>query len=86
MRINLIGEKIMIIDAGNKTLIGLSGKVIDETKNLIIIEGFDGKIRKVLKKGIKFKINTHNQLINGEDVIGRPEVRLKSKSKVKPRW
>ncbi len=55
----LIGNKIKITEAKNKSLVGIEGKVIDETKNLFIIEGKTKnktKIRKIVKESIKFKI------------------------------
>ena len=88
MRLNLIGEDIEVIKAKNQTLEGLKGRVIDETKNTLSLESED-KIRKILKKGIKFKIKIRDEtrIIDGADLIGRPEERLKkSKRKVKKRW
>ncbi len=83
VKTNLIGEFVEIIDAKNKTLKGLKGRVIDETKNTIIIE-CDDKIRKILKKGVKLKKG--KEIIIGEEIIGRPEIRLKKREKVKKRW
>ncbi len=82
-QMNLIGVEVMIIQARNKTLEGLKGVVTDETKNTITIQE-----RKILKKGVKLKINTPQGevIIDGDDLIGRPEERLKKKPKVKSRW
>lgn len=82
-KINLIGEKVEIVSSRNETLQGVIGTIIDETKNTITIETED-KIKKVLKKDVKLRINT--AVINGSDLIGRPEERLKKKDKVKSRW
>ncbi len=83
---NLINKKVKIIKSSNKTLEGIEGLIIDETKNTLLIES--DKIRKVLKKEVKLKINTQNRMIviDGNDLIGRPEKRLKDKKKVKSRW
>ncbi len=70
-----IGLDVEIIDSRNKTLIGKKGKVIDETKNLIIIEEQKEKITKILKKGTTFKIK--DKIINGNKIIKRPEDRVK---------
>ncbi len=51
----LIGNTIRVVEAKNKKLIGMKGRVIDETKNLIVIETEKG-IKKLIKKQIKFKI------------------------------
>ena len=47
-----IGKQIEITDSTNKSLIGCKGKVVDETKNLIILN--DGK--KILKGVVTIKI------------------------------
>jgi len=79
----LIGEKARIISASNKTLIGVEGKIIDETKKTISIET-EKKVKKVLKKDVKLSIN--KKVIEGEELIGKQEERLKKKDKVKSRW
>ncbi|MBD3312086.1 ribonuclease P protein subunit [archaeon] len=82
-KLNLIGKKVKIVSAANKALKGIKGRIIDETKNTLTIETED-KIKKVLKKEVKLRINT--AIIDGEELIGRPEERLKKKDKVKSRW
>jgi len=69
-----IGLSLEIIKSNNKSLIGKKGKIIDETKNLIIIEESE-KISKILKKGTIFKIN--EKIINGNKILKRPEDRVK---------
>jgi ribonuclease P protein subunit POP4 len=44
VKIELIGLNVKIIDAKNKSLIGITGKIIDETKNLLFIETQHKKI------------------------------------------
>ena len=62
-----IGKEIEVVDAKNKDYIGIKGEVIDETLNLIIVS--NGKeIKKILKKGTKFKIE--GEIIKG--IIARP--------------
>ena len=51
----IIGSNIKIIDSKNKTLIGLKGKIIDQTKNTIKLE---------TKKGMKKIILSHVKLKN----------------------
>ena len=66
----LIGTEIEIVNAQNKNLLGLSGRVIDETKNLLTLETQKG-VKKVIKSQITFKIGTN--IIKGNHVIRRPE-------------
>ena len=74
----LIGLDITIVDAKNQDLIGLKGKVIDETKNTMTIEQ-DNKTKKILKNQIIFNTKVDNKTIqiNGKLLVGRPEERLK---------
>jgi RNase P/RNase MRP subunit p29 len=51
----IIGSKIKITEAKNKTLEGLKGKVIDQTKNTITLD---------TKKGIKKIILSHVKIEN----------------------
>ena len=69
----LIGKKIKIIDSKNKSLIGIKGFVINETKNLIFIE--NGKLRKVIKDQCVFDVE--GKIIEGKDIAKRPEERIK---------
>ncbi len=47
----LIGLNIEVIKSNNKANIGIKGKIIDETKNMIIIKNEKG-IKKLIKKQI----------------------------------
>lgn len=73
----LIGLTIEVISAENKSLIGLKGKIVDETRNLLILE--NGK--KIIKSNATFKIKFKNKNISvrGSLLVGRPEDRLKQR-------
>lgn len=49
---DLIGKFIEVMGARNKNLIGLRGRVIDETKNLIILENG----RRIQKQGVEIEV------------------------------
>jgi RNase P/RNase MRP subunit p29 len=72
-----IGAKIKIIDATNRSLLGLEGSVLDETKNLFKIKNNNQEEKIVLKKGAVFMID--NIIIKGDEIIKRPEERIKLK-------
>ena len=72
-----IGAKIKIIDATNRSLVGLEGSVLDETKNSFKIKNNNQEEKTVLKKGALFMID--NIIIKGDEVIKRPEERIKLK-------
>ena len=79
-RVNeFIGLDVEIIDSTNKQHIGLKGKVIDESYNMIIIST-GNKIKKFPKNTciFKFKPNQKSEIkIAGLNIIGKPEDRIK---------
>lgn len=72
-REELIGSTAEVVSSKNSTLVGIKGKIIDETMKTIMIQG--EKKKRILKSHVILKIN--NQVINGADLVGRPEDRLK---------
>ena len=70
----LIGKEVTIIKATNPSLIGISGKIVDETKSTITLES---KI--LLKNAITLKIKNSGEIISGKDIIKKPEDRIKGK-------
>lgn len=67
----LIGTTAEIIGSKNKTLIGIKGKIIEETKNTITFD--NGK--KILKSHVTLKIG--EELIKGKAIQKKPEDRIK---------
>ena len=51
----LIGKKIEITRAKNKSLVGISGKVADETRNTIKVIDEKNKEKTIIKKQVMFK-------------------------------
>jgi ribonuclease P protein subunit POP4 len=79
----LIGLEIEIVESKNKALIGIKGKITDETKNTITVE--DGRERKIMKSQImmKTKIGNKEYEIDGRILVGRPEDRIKKQRKIR---
>jgi|YNPNPStandDraft_1061719.scaffolds.fasta_scaffold260708_2 ribonuclease P protein subunit POP4 len=80
----LIGLKVRVLDACNKSLIGIEGKVIDETKNMLIIEVNMHLTKRVQKKGTRFMFELPDGTkvaVDGNKLSGRPYERIKSKIK-----
>jgi ribonuclease P protein subunit POP4 len=67
----LIGETIEIIGSKNKTLIGVKGKIVEETKNTITLDNE----KKILKSHIVLKIG--DEVVDGKTIKKRPEDRIK---------
>ena len=74
----LIGLKAEVSDAKNKANVGIKGKIIDETRNIIIIETKKG-VKKLVKANITLDVFFQDKKIRikGELLVGRPEDRIK---------
>lgn len=72
----LIGLDARIIDSGNKSEIGIHGRIVDESKNMVNIDG-----KKVLKKDIKIEVMVDNKkmIVDGNNLLKGPIERIKSR-------
>lgn len=77
-RHELIGSEIEIASSSNPNLKGIKGKIIDETKNMLLIETEKG-VKKIIKNQVKMKLNIQKKVIEieGKKIVGRPEERIK---------
>ena len=74
----LIGEEIEIIASTNESNVGKKGKIVDETKSTIKLQ-HKNQTKTLMKSAITFKLIKTGQTIEGQDIIKRPEERLKGK-------
>lgn len=74
----LIGLKMKVIDAENKGLIGMEGKIVDETRNMLTIDQ-NGSLKKLVKSQIVMQLNHKGKKyqIDGKLLVNRPEDRIK---------
>ncbi|NPA47613.1 MAG: ribonuclease P protein component 1 [Thermococci archaeon] len=80
-RHELIGLKAKVIRASHPELVGIEGYVADETRNTIVIMGL-GRSWVVPKAVADFELELEDGsrlVVRGEDLLGRPEMRLKGK-------
>ncbi len=77
----LVGLDVQILESKNKTIVGLSGKVIDETKSMLLIDTKRGT-KMVAKQHSKWKFTLDNQdfAVDGTAISKRPEDRIKVKA------
>lgn len=80
----LIGREILVIDSKNKINIGIKGKIVDETKNSIIVMQERKKLR-LLKNNIVLQTRSDGRIIQIQaSLFGlRPEERAKGHKTVK---
>ncbi len=74
----LIGLDCSIIDSTDENKKGISGKIIDETKNTIKIKTKNGE--KILPKKeviLELKLGKEKIIVEGKKIIGRSEDRVK---------
>lgn len=83
VRYELIGLNTKVVDAKNKDLVGIKGKIVDETKNMLVIEE-KGKMKKVIKSQAVLDLNVKDKVIrvDGRLLVGRPEERIKKVRKI----
>lgn len=72
-RNNIVGKKIHVIQSTNPCDLSIAGRVVNETRNMIQVKN-DG-LKWLIKKNIVVLLG--GQRINGEELIGRPEDRIK---------
>ena len=82
-RYELIGSYVSVSDAKNKSLVGISGMIVDETRNMLAVEDEMGNVKKVTKKDVIFdftfasKKDEIKARIRGDLLINKPEDRIK---------
>lgn len=80
-----IGLNAKVAQSSNPDYIGLSGKVVDETRNTFVISNDEDKT--VIKDVAVFHFTLPDRTvveIDGKSIVGRPENRVKKK--IKRRW
>jgi len=78
-----LGRLVKVFLSSDKSKIGISGKIIDETRNMIYIRTKED-IKKIPKKGSKFEIYIDKwEKVDGDRIIYRPEDRIKLVKKLR---
>ncbi|UCE91251.1 MAG: ribonuclease P protein subunit [Methanobacteriota archaeon] len=77
-RTQFIGLDVEVIGSTCPSIVGVHGRVVDETKNTITIEQ-DGVEKMVAKAGCEFRFDDGSQahVVSGDDIRFRPEDRIK---------
>lgn len=78
MKAEFIGSYAEVIDSKNKSLIGIKGKVVDETKNTFTIKTKE-KMKTIAKNQVKLKVDlpSGEVEVDGKLLVGKSEDRLK---------
>ena len=77
-----IGLETKVVKSSNPDLVGIKGKVVDETRNTFTISQNDGEKKVVIKDTVVFDFVLPDGTVvemDGKVMIGRPEDRLKKR-------
>jgi ribonuclease P protein subunit POP4 len=93
----VIGLEIKVIHSTNPVLTGIQGRVIDETKNMLIVENSKSRVLKIPKADSEFIFRIPAELsekgrrsdtfvkIQGNLLLSQPENRIKNIKKLR-KW
>ncbi len=70
-----IGKHIEVIDAENKKLVGIKGIIVDETKNMLVLDNGKTLIKDQIT--ITMIIGKETITLEGKQMNARPEDRIK---------
>lgn len=83
---DLIGFEVFLRhkSKSNESEFQNKGIIIDETKNLVIIQN-ENQVKKYIKKDFIFRFKLNNDLleVDGSEIVGKPENRLRTLKKKK---
>jgi len=73
-----MGLEVEVLESTCKEHVGLRGRVVDETRNMLTIE-VDGEEKMLPKDCCKFKFveGSRTHIVSGKDIRFRPEDRVK---------
>ena len=77
-----IGIKTKVVKSSNPDVVGITGKLVDETRNTFTISRNDGEKKVVIKDTAVFEFALPDGTVvemDGKVMIGRPEDRLKKR-------
>lgn len=71
-RINLLGLRVKVRFSSNINLEGVEGRVVDETKNLLIVVKDDGRRVKIPKDSCIFEVELGSKriMVDGLNLVG----------------
>ncbi len=80
VRHELAGLEVTVTDAENSDLVGISGRVRDETMQTLLV-ATSGGVKQVPKAGttFRFELEECDVLIEGDRLIARPALRTETK-------
>ncbi len=72
---NVIGERLRVLTSTDPTKLGLTGRVLTETLNTLLLDS-GGRTLRVEKAGSAFMLLDSGKVLTGSDLAGRLQDRL----------
>jgi len=73
----LIGLRVQVVRSTDPSQVNLSGRVVDETRNLLVLD-VGGVDKRVPKQGTRFRFDIQGGIeVEGDEIRYRPEDRVK---------
>lgn len=73
----LIGLQVQVVRATDPGQVHMNGRVVDETRNLLVIES-GGVEKRIPKQGARFRFEIQGGIeVEGDEIRFRPEDRVK---------
>lgn len=73
----LIGLDVKVVNCSDRSQIGINGKVINETKNTLLVQTADGTKRIVKKNSVfEFSVQGRSFTVQGIEISSRPHERI----------
>ncbi len=73
----LIGLRVQVVSAADPSQRNLSGHVVDETRNMLVVE-VGGADKRIPKQGSRFRFDIQGGVeVDGDEIRFRPEDRVK---------
>ena len=77
----LIGLDAKVVESTDKSFVGIGGKVVDETKNMLVIE--EKKVPKSCSSFMFTVPGSNNVTVDGRLLLSQPENRIQTKFRKK---
>ncbi len=72
----LVGEEIEVIHSRNLSMLGIKGRIVNETKATLVLD-CKGVRKTVLKNAVTIRVVRTGRAIPGASLLRRPEERIK---------
>jgi len=78
----IIGKDAEITGSSDPSLVGKRGKIVDETKNTIVLKQENGKTVRIAKSIVRFSLFSKDRsqsslTLEGQELVATPQERIK---------